>query len=66
MDWQIVAIEVLFSGTAIGLGVWQLVSIRRERRRDASRLRAAAERRSPDRLRSPDHGPIDPPPGGAR
>ncbi|WP_129608919.1 MULTISPECIES: hypothetical protein [Rhodoplanes] len=60
MDWQIVAIEILFSGTAIGLGVWQLVSIRRERRRDASRLRAAAE------LRSPDHGPSDPPPGGAR
>lgn len=31
MDWPLVAIEVLFTGTAVALGVWQLVSLRREK-----------------------------------
>ena len=33
--WSLLALEVMFSGCALGFGVWQLVSVRREMRRDA-------------------------------
>ncbi|NVO12835.1 MAG: hypothetical protein HXX10_02250 [Rhodoplanes sp.] len=29
MDWPLVAIEVLFTGSAVAFAVWQLVSVRR-------------------------------------
>lgn len=35
--WPLLALEILFSGGALGFGVWQLVSVRREMRRDAER-----------------------------
>jgi hypothetical protein len=40
--WSLLALEIMFSGCALGFGVWQLVSVRREMRRDAAR--AASEK----------------------
>jgi hypothetical protein len=40
--WSLLALEVMFSGCALGFGVWQLVSVRREMRRDAEH--AASEK----------------------
>jgi hypothetical protein len=42
--WPLLALEILFSGSALLFGVWQLLSVRREMRRDAER--AAPEEKS--------------------
>ena len=41
-NWLFLGFELLFAGSALAFGVWQVVSVRREMRRDAER--AASEK----------------------
>ncbi|MDQ0353779.1 hypothetical protein J2S22_000693 [Rhodoplanes tepidamans] len=66
MDWPLVAIEVLFTGTAVALGVWQLVALRRDRSNPGQRSgRPSGEDRpasgvSSSRMSSPERAPSEP------